>query len=101
MHPIVKNLMKIRRIVILPEYQGFGLGIKFMNQVSDLYIKDYRVNITTSLKPFILSLKNNKNWICTSFQRGAKQGNALKNRKGEINDASKRIVGIFEYQPKN
>lgn len=67
-HPIAKDIMNINRLVIVPEFQGFGIGEKFMNEISFLY-KENRVRITTSLKSFIISLKKSKNWKCVRFGR--------------------------------
>ena len=69
MHPVAKDIMTISRIVIVPEFQGFGIGIKFMNEVANLYSD--RMRITTSLKPFILALKKNKEWKCVRFGRNS------------------------------
>lgn len=60
--------MMISRLVIVPEFQGFGIGIKFMESIADLY-KGQRIRIVTSLKPFIIALKKNKNWKCVRFDR--------------------------------
>ena len=68
MHPIAKDIMVISRLVIVPEFQGFGIGIKFMNEISDLYKSD-RIRITTSLKSFIKSMEKNKKWKCVRFGR--------------------------------
>jgi ABC-type lipoprotein export system ATPase subunit/GNAT superfamily N-acetyltransferase len=35
-HPKVKNLKKVHRLVILPDYQGAGFGIKFLNEIGNL-----------------------------------------------------------------
>jgi len=38
-HPLVKNFRKVHRLVILPDYQGAGFGIKFLNEVGKYYKK--------------------------------------------------------------
>lgn len=82
--------MVISRVVIVPEFQGLGIGIKFMNAVADKYNgKGERVTITTSLKPFIKSLKRNYFWKCTRFSRAG---------KGKLARSSSRITGSFEYK---
>lgn len=95
-HPIVKNQMTISRLVIVPEFQGFGIGEKFMTVVSDLYKND-RIRITTSLKPFITSLKRSKNWLCVRFGRAM----AGKKTTGSIHKymeggSFNRITATFE-----
>ena len=61
-HPQVKNLLTISRIVVLPEFQGFNIGSKFISHIAKLYSENKRVRITTSLKPFIIALNKNKKW---------------------------------------
>ena len=84
-------MMVISRVVIVPEFQGLGIGIKFMNAVADVYKeKGERVTIITSLKPFIKSLKRNPSWKCIRFGRAA--------AGSKINTSSNRITGSFEYK---
>lgn len=50
-------------MVILPDYQGIGLGYKFLNVVADLYIKQgYDFTIVTSAKNLIHKLNAVKDW---------------------------------------
>ena len=69
-HPRAKDIMTIGRMVVVPEFQGFGLGVKFMNEIAKLY-EDDRIRITTSLKPFMMTLNKNKNWKCVRSGRVA------------------------------
>ena len=95
-HPQAKDIMTISRIVIVPEFQGFGIGIKFMNLISDLYKSD-RIRITTSLKPFMIALNRSKEWICVRSGRTVcDNATALKSMK---NASSKnRITATFQYK---
>lgn len=95
-HPQAKDIMTIGRLVIVPEFQGFGIGVKFMNEVSSLYPKD-RIRITTSLKPFIESLNNNRDWRCVRFGRVGKPG--VTSKIHSIKDSAvsyNRITATFE-----
>lgn len=48
-HPKVANMKKITRVVVLPDYQGIGVGKALMNFVGDHYTKTgFRLTITTS-----------------------------------------------------
>ena len=51
-------MKRIHRLVILPEYQGIGIGIKFLSEIASLYTNIY---ITTSLKSLTMGLIKNKN----------------------------------------
>lgn len=65
-HPKIKNMKRIHRIVVKPDYQGLGIGIKFMQQIANFYKKQkYRVTLVTSSPAFIHGLNNNKYWVMT------------------------------------
>lgn len=96
-HPIAKDIMTISRVVIAPEFQGFGLGLKFMNSVADIY-KGNRVRITTSLKPFICALNKSADWKCVRFGRVSRVGQTgmlYRAKKKEITSYN-RITATFE-----
>jgi len=71
-HPI-KPYRKVHRLVILPDYQGLGLGKIFLNYMGSV-ICDYDFSITTSQPSLVYSLKKDKNWICISHGLGKKMG---------------------------
>jgi len=63
-HPKVKNYKRIHRIVVKPDYQGIGLGGKFMSVIAkDFKTKGYRMRLVTSSPSFIYGLSASKNWI--------------------------------------
>lgn len=67
-HPKCKNIKKVHRLVILPEYQGLGIGIKFLNIIGEFFKKNgYRFTIVTSAPSLIFGLKTRKDWICRNF----------------------------------
>lgn len=86
-HPKVKNMKKVHRLVILPDYQGAGFGIKFLNEIGKIYKKQkQRFNIMTSAPSLINALKKTKEWNCVRYGRvsevkkGALEGTTSKNR---------------------
>ena len=92
-HPKSKNLKKVHRLVILPDFQGAGFGIKFLQEVGNIYKKDrYRFTITTSAPSLIYALKKNKKWRCNRFGRNKA------NKQGGIKEISSanRITAAFE-----
>lgn len=65
-HPHVKNVKRIHRIVVKPDYQGIGLGGRFMSNMANQYKKDgFRIRLVTSSPNFIHGLQSSKNWIMT------------------------------------
>lgn len=80
-HPKVKNQKKVHRLVILPDYQGFGIGIRFLNEIGKYYKNNgWRFTIVTSAPSLMFGLKKDKNWICKSFGRNTPYSGDLKNR---------------------
>lgn len=63
-HRVSKKIKRVSRLVILPDYQGVGLGRKFVNAVGDLYLDEgYRFHIVTSAKNMIAALKKDPSWV--------------------------------------
>jgi ABC-type polar amino acid transport system ATPase subunit len=87
------RIKKVHRLVILPDYQGAGFGIKFLNEIGKLYKKDnWRFTIVTSSPSLIYTLKKIKEWKCHNFGRIGGT-NQLKVAAG---NKSKRITASFE-----
>ena len=99
-HPKVKNLKKVHRLVILPDYQGAGFGIKFLNEIGKYYKQEnYRYNITTSAPSLINALKKSNDWSCNFIGRqkinNKNTGNPISTRK---TNSEKRITATFELK---
>ena len=67
-HPKNKKIKKVTRLVVLPDYQGIGLGVAFLNIVAEMY-KDCDFRITTSAKNLIYALNKNKKWRLEDYGR--------------------------------
>lgn len=64
-HGVNKKIKRCSRIVILPDYQGIGLGYKFLNVIADYYSKQgFDFTIVTSAKNFIMKLNKSQKWQC-------------------------------------
>lgn len=81
-HPKNDRIKHISRLVILPEYQGIGLGTRFLSSVSQLY-NEYDVMIVTSSRNLIHALHKNNDWITKRYSRTTKSSGVLKNNKSE------------------
>jgi len=63
-----KRLKKCSRLVILPDYQGIGLGVKFLEEIAKIYKKqNFDFAITTTAKNLVNSLCKNDNWMLTRY----------------------------------
>lgn len=79
------------RLVVLPDYQGIGLGVAFLNAVAEIY-KDYDFRITTSAKNLIHALNKHNNWRLENYGR-SKMASSLKKEmrktfRGHVKTAS-------------
>jgi len=93
---IDKTIKKVHRLVILPDYQGVGFGIKLLEEVGKIYKKEkWRYTITTSSPSLIYALKKLINWRCMSFGRGSEH-KGLKDMKKT--GATNRLIGSFELK---
>ena len=62
-HPKVKNIKRCSRLVVLPDYQGVGIGNKMLEFIANLYLKmNYRFTIITSSPALLYSFKKNPYW---------------------------------------
>ena len=96
-HPRNKKIKKVTRLVVLPDYQGIGLGVAFLNMVAEIY-KDYDFRITTSAKNLIYALNKHKNWRMENFKRskmpvGLKK-EMVKTFRGHVKTAS--FIYVFK-----
>lgn len=96
-HPKVKNLKKVHRLVILPDYQGAGFGIKFLNEIGKIYKKQkQRYNIVTSAPSLIFALKKSTEWITTRYGRTSSQSKYT--TVGNMQISKNRITASFELK---
>ena len=66
----MKGQKRVHRLVILPDYQGAGIGIKLLNEVGKVYKKDkWRYTINTTAPSLIYALKKSDKWNCHHYGR--------------------------------
>lgn len=95
-HATAKNVWRGHRTVILPDYQGIGIGSRFSEYIAQMYVKNGMRYISTTSNPaMIVARKNNPNWITTRIGRAA---GVSKSKKRQVNVTSHaRITASFEY----
>lgn len=58
-----RNIKRCSRLVILPDYQGIGLGTKFLNFIAQKYVDEgFQFSIVTSAKNMIFALNKSEKW---------------------------------------
>ena len=65
-----KKLKRVSRLVILPDYQGIGLGKKFLEFIANEYVKlGWDFSIITSAKNLIWTLRKSDKWCLYRYSR--------------------------------
>jgi len=91
-HAYMQNCFRVTRLVVLPDYQGLGIGFAFNNYIASLYKKiGCRYFIKTSNPAIGEKLVNSKDWKETSKSRKVFDKKSL-----EMMDR-----GIWGYNNKN
>jgi len=98
-HAKSKNIKKVHRLVVLPDYQGLGVGKIMLNEIGLIYRKNgFRFNIVTSSPNLIYSLKKSNNWIMTRFNRTKEVGKKSNRPEMKGSSAKNRITASFELK---
>lgn len=60
----------MHRLVVLPDYQGVGIGTAFINEIAKITAKrGYELNLTTTTPALMYALKRSDNWKLIRFGR--------------------------------
>jgi energy-coupling factor transporter ATP-binding protein EcfA2 len=89
-----KMQLHFNRLVIHPDYCGFGLGIHFLNKCSDiLHHANYEIMGKFSSMPVYNALKSNNNWRLNDVMRHTKiiVGGNMKRGQSDGYDRNKAI----------
>lgn len=97
-HPKKKGFWKGHRTVVLPDYQGLGIGLILRNYVAQLLVDEGKgVIMTTSNPAMIASLKKSPLWVATRFGRASSGSGKIQNRNVKGSTSCARITASFEY----
>ena len=95
-HPRVKNMKKLHRTVVKPDYQGIGLGSVLRKVIAKTYKdKNFRVTTAISSPALINSMKNDKSWVMTRKPSRVSNTSAKGVMKGST--SNKRLTASFEF----
>ena len=95
----VKTIKRVHRLVILPDYQGIGLGTKFLNKIAELYF-DYDFMITTSAKNLIKALNKSDCWNFKRYGR-CKKGKTFKKSLAKTYRGNVKTASFLYVQKSN
>lgn len=97
-HPKIDNFKMVSRLVVLPDYQGIGIGLRMVNAVAEKYRGDgFRPFIVTS-NPALRSLfEKSAGWILKRFGRMPLQGKKSIACYAKTN-SNRRLTMSWEYR---
>lgn len=62
--PMRKGWKRVHRLVVLPDFQGIGIGTRFINEITKIYIAEgWKMNLTTTTPALVHALVKDKNWL--------------------------------------
>ena len=100
--PMRKGWKRVHRLVVLPDYQGIGVGMRFINVVSNHYARDgWKVNLSTTTPAMVGALRKSKTWMLGRYGRTKAMWNTLPVKKDKnLFDAAsdRRITFSFNYK---
>lgn len=68
--PLKKGKKRVHRLVVLPDYQGIGIGTKFIKEVAKMVDqRGYEVNLTTTTPSLVYALKKDAEWVLARYGR--------------------------------
>lgn len=109
--PMRKGWKRVHRLVVLPDYQGIGVGVRFINEISKYYIDNgFNINLTTTTPALVHALARSKDWILirksrmgNDMQNWGKHGTGNKEKNKKLSkclsnsDSSNRITYSFNF----
>lgn len=91
-----KMILHFNRLVIHPDYVGFGLGVKFVDEIAKILVaKNFRVMGKYSSVPVFKAMIKNKNWVFKGKINDANGGSG--NMKRETGFRKKVTCYTFEF----
>jgi GNAT superfamily N-acetyltransferase len=97
-HPKAKDIKRIHRLVVLPDYQGCGIGGVLLSNVCNMYPKN-RMRLVTSQPALIYSLKKTNKWKLLRKGRLSAGSNTgtIQNKKVKGSTSCNRITTTWEF----
>lgn len=94
----LKNAWREHRIVVLPDYQGMGIGVRFSDAIGQLHLDDgLRYYSRTAHPRMIWYREHSILWKPTSKHKKLRSDITHNNIFNKYYGDNKRICGSFEY----
>ena len=97
-HPRLKNVWKEHRTVVLPDYQGFGLGNRLSEHVGDLLLREGKRYTSVTSHPAMIHYRaKSKKWIMKRGPSRLAAPGAKAKTQNSKNTSIMRLTASFEY----
>lgn len=68
--PMQKGKKRVHRFVVLPDYQGIGIGTAFINAVGEMVTNEgFELNLTTTTPALVGALRRSPKWTLARYGR--------------------------------
>lgn len=93
-----KNHRRFSRIVTLPDFQGIGVGMRFVGAVAQLHRDEgWRINVTSSHPALINHCRNSDSWRAVNVKKTGQGGRRHRPAFRSYRSSAGRAVVSFEY----
>jgi GNAT superfamily N-acetyltransferase len=91
---------RVSRLVVLPDYQGIGVGKRLLNFIAELYTSQTRLPFYILTSNPQITRGNMKNWRITRFGHASRgKENTRMNNEIRASLSQKRITVSSQYVP--
>lgn len=91
-HPRVRDIRRVHRLVVRPEYQGLGIANRMITTLAEIEkTKGYRLHIGTTHPAFAKSLAASKNWAYLGRSRPA-------SKTAKITERNIRSLSVHRFR---
>ncbi len=93
-HPKLKNAWREHRTVVLPDYQGLGIGNRLTETIGEILKQEGKKLISTTSHPAMINHRmRSKKWVMTKKPKR----NTMANNIGGNTTAVSRLTAAFRY----
>jgi GNAT superfamily N-acetyltransferase len=104
--PLKKGKKRVHRLVVLPDYQGVGIGTAFINAVAEIILQDgFELNLTTTTPALVGALRKSPRWVLARYGRSKGDMSQVQKKYGleykhfAEATSNNRITYSFWYKP--